>query len=268
MTDLLAFVADHGYLLIFLFVFAEQVGLPLPALPVLLAGGALARTDALSLPLVFAVCLAGSLLSDVLWYEIGRRHGMKVMRLLCRMSLEPDSCVRRTEESFARQGARSLLIAKFVPGLSTAAPPMAGVFGMRRGRFLFYDTLGTAAWAGAFVGLGWIFADALEEVIEWAAALGGWALALLAGLLAVYVLVKYWQRRRFLRQLRIDRLTPEELRGRLDAGEDMVVVDLRHSKDFELDPDSIPGAWHLPVEEVEAHEGELPFDREIVLLCT
>jgi len=267
-SDALGFVVQHGYLVLFAFVFAEQVGLPLPALPVLLAAGALAREGELAIGLVLAVAVAGSMTSDVIWYEIGRRRGMRVMNLLCRVSLEPDSCVRNTENFFARHGARSLVVAKFVPGLSTAAPPMAGIFGMRVPPFLLYDLLGTVLWVGVAVGLGWIFSNQLDAVVE-AAADTGAGLGWIAGLaLAAWLLFKWVQRRRFLAELRVARITPEELAGRLAAGEDIVVVDLRHSDEFALDPRTVPGALHLPVERLDEHRGRIPPDREVVLLCT
>jgi membrane protein DedA with SNARE-associated domain len=253
---------------LFLFVFAEQVGLPLPALPILLAGGALARAGDLDPWGVVAVCVAASLASDLLWYEIGRRRGARVMGFLCRISLEPDSCVRNTERLFARHGSRSLLVAKFVPGLSTAAPPMAGIFGMRLGWFLLFDSLGALVWVLALGGLGYLFGHQLEALLSGLEATGTGLAVLAAALVVLWVTYKAVQRRRFLRELRIARITPEELAGRLAAGEDLVVVDLRHRADFALDPHLIPGAIHLPVEELEARRAEIPGEREVVLLCT
>ena len=268
MSETAELLVRHGYLVLFLAVFAEQIGLPIPSIPVLLAGGALARTGPLSMPLVLLVTFAAALASDLAWYEVGRRRGLPVMRLLCRISLEPDSCVRNTEELFARHGARSLLIAQFVPAFNTAAPPMAGVFGMRRRSFLLWDALGTLLWIGVFTGLGFVFADELERVLAAVSRAGAGVALLAVVLLGLWIAIKWVQRRLFLRKLRIDRITPEELSERLAAGEDLVVVDLRHAKDFELDPRSIPGALHLPAEVLEARRHEIPGDREIVLLCT
>ena len=124
MDQVAEFLTRHGYLVLFGTVFVEQIGLPLPAIPILLAAGALARTGHMDFMPVVALALLASLTSDCIWYEIGRRRGGRVLGLLCRISLEPDTCVRKTESVFARHGTRSLLIAKFVPGLSTAAPPM------------------------------------------------------------------------------------------------------------------------------------------------
>jgi len=249
-------------------VLAEQLGMPLPAIPLLLAAGALAGAGKLSLTLVVLAAVAASLLADSFWYELGRRKGIKVLQLLCRISLEPDSCVRRTEDVFVRHGARSLLVAKFIPGINTAAPPLAGIFRMRFPRFLAFDTAGAVIWAGSFIGLGWIFSDQLEFVADKAASLGGWLLAILFGGLAGYIGWKYYQRQRFLRELRIARITPDELKAKMDNGEEVVVVDLRHKIDFEAEPETIPGALHVPPEELEQRHEEIPRDRELILYCT
>ena len=268
MEELLEYVVRYRYLLLFVFVFAEQIGLPLPALPILLAGGALARTGQLHLGLALLIAVTASALSDVLWYEIGRRRGAKVLNLLCRISLEPDSCVRRTENLFARHGARSLLIAKFIPGYNTVAPPLAGIFGMRLGHFLLFDFLGALIWIGAFMALGFAFGDQLETVLENATWIGSHLGAVILAGLVLYTLWKYVQRQRFLRELRISRISPGELREKISGGEEVVVVDLRHKSEFEADPESIPGALHLPVEDVETRGEEIPSGREIVLFCT
>jgi len=192
--DVFRFLVRHGYAMLFAWVAAEQIGFPVPAIPLLLAAGALAGAGKLNLGLVIGTAVLASILSDVAWYEVGRRKGMKVLNLLCRMSLEPDSCVRRTEDVFTRHGARSLLVAKFVPGLTTAAPPLAGIFRMRRSRFVFFDAAGAAIWAGAFAGLGWLFSDRLERLAVQAARLGTWVLVILLTSLAAYVLWKYIHR--------------------------------------------------------------------------
>jgi len=262
------FLVRHGYAVLFAWVAAEQMGFPLPAIPLLLAAGALAGAGKLNLGLVIGTAVLASILSDGAWYEIGRRKGMKVLNLLCRMSLEPDSCVRRTEDVFTRHGARSLLVAKFVPGLTTAAPPLAGIFRMRRSRFVFFDAVGAAIWAGAFAGLGWLFSDRLERLAVQAARLGTWVLVILLTSLAAYVLWKYVHRQLFLRRLRIARITPEELKQKLDAGEDVMIVDLRHSMDFDTEPHVIPGALRLGADELEGRHTEIPRDRDIILYCT
>jgi membrane protein DedA with SNARE-associated domain len=262
------FLLHHGYTLLLSWVFAEQIGLPLPSMPLLLAAGALAGTGHLSLfgSLLYAVLAAVA--ADSIWYGLGRRKGIKVLQLLCKISLEPDSCVRRTEGVFAKRGARSLLLAKFVPGLSTVAPPLAGVFHMRVGRFLLYDAVGTILWAGTFLGLGFAFSGEIERIAEHLEHLGSGLLVLVLGALAAYIGYKFLARQRFLRELRIARITADELKRKLDAGEELVIVDLRHSMDFEAEPETIPGAFRMDAKELEEQTDRLPRDREVILYCT
>jgi membrane protein DedA with SNARE-associated domain len=241
---------------------------PIPAVPILLAAGALAGTGRLSLALVLVLATFASLVSDLIWYWIGRRGGGRVLGWLCRISLEPDSCVRRTQVVFSEHGARSLLVAKFVPGFSTAAPPLAGVLGMPLLRFAVFTGLGGLIWAGAFVGLGWLFSAQLEVVADYVARLGGRAVAVLAASLGAYIAWKYVARQRFLRRIKIARITPEALKASLDAGDDLMIVDVRHRNDFDAEPSIIPGALHLTTDELEARHLEIPRDRDIVLYCT
>src|SRR2546428_11879107 len=164
----------------------RQFGLPVPAIPVLLAAGALAGLGRLNLSLVLAASIAASLLSDTLWFEIGRRRGVRVLDFLCSVSLEPDSCVRRTEQMFGRYGVRSLVVSKFVPGLGTAAPPLAGIFGMRLPRFPPFHSLGALPYAGVFTGLGRRFSGQLERMAAGALRLGEGLAGLLGGGLAAH----------------------------------------------------------------------------------
>ncbi len=268
MEEILDFVVHYKYYLLFALVLAEQIGLPVPALPFLLAAGALVRTGQLDLAMALVVGVAASLISDLVWFQLGRRRGTRVLSWLCRISLEPDSCVRRTEDLFARHGARSLLVAKFLPGYNTVAPPLAGIFGMRLSSFLLFDALGALLWLLGFGAPGYLFGDQLEALAEKISAYGAGFGGLLVAAVAAYVLYKYVQRQRFLRELHIARITPDELERRRAAGEEIVVVDLRHAVEFEADPESIPEAVHVPVEEVEERAGEIPREREIVLFCT
>lgn len=271
MHSLLQFLLEHGYLVLVLWVFFEQAGLPLPSTPLLLAAGALSGSrgrDHLNFLACLFLAVFASVIADNVWYQLGHRKGIKVLQWLCRISLEPDSCVRRTEGLFERQGARSLLIAKFIPGLSAVATPLAGIFHMRLRRFLLFDALGAFLWAGAFLGLGYLFADQLDFVAARASLLGGWLLVLLASALALYIISKFIARQRFLRTLRISRITVDELKRKIDSGEPLSIVDLRHSLDFEADPETIPGAVHIDSKELAEKNDLLPRDREIILYCT
>jgi membrane protein DedA with SNARE-associated domain len=268
MAEAMAFLARQGALLLFLFVLAEQLGLPLPAVPVLLGMGALARTGHFSPLTVVAIALGASLAADLVWYALGRWRGARVLNLLCRISLEPDSCVRSTQAVLAARGAPALLYAKFVPGLSTVAPPVAGLIRMRPARFLLWDGAGALLWAGVYIGLGWAFGPQIERVVVAVLDVGGRVFVLAALALAAYLAWKWAQRRRFLRQIEVDRVTPEELRRKIEAGEDVVVVDLRHSTDFEADGSTLPGALRLAPDAIDARIDGIPPGREVILFCT
>jgi membrane protein DedA with SNARE-associated domain len=259
---------EHGYLILFTWVLLDQAGLPLPSAPLLLAAGALSGLGELNFEWVLVTAAAAALPGQLLLYEIGRLRGGSVLKLACRMSLELDSCVRRTERLFARHGARALLVARIVPALETVAPALAGVFRMRLGHFLAYSVAGTLIWSFLFVGLGYALDQHLVMISQLAAQLGDGLLAVLAGALAVYLLAKYLRRQKFIRALDVARIAPEELRQRIDAGEMIEIVDLRHRLEFEAEPETIPGALTIPVEELDERHDEIPRDRDIVLYCT
>jgi membrane protein DedA with SNARE-associated domain/rhodanese-related sulfurtransferase len=267
MNETLQFVVRHGYILVFAWVFVEQAGLPVPSAPLLLAAGALSGMHQMSLGLAVAFAVIGAVASDSMWYEIGRRKGVRVLQLICRISLEPDSCVRRSQVSFTRNGPRVLLVAKFIPGLNAMAAPLSGI--IRRGwrRFLLFDTLGALLWVSAFTITGYTFSSDLERVAAKAAYLGEWLLVLLLAAFAGYILWKFYNRRKFLSNLKIARITPEELKEKIDAGEDILIVDLRHSLDFDANPETIPGALHVDAAELEEAYEVIPRDREIILFC-
>ncbi len=268
MSEPLSFLLRHPYAVVFGAVLAEQLGLPLPAAPLLLTAGALAGADKLDLTLTLGLTLAASLSADWVWYEAGRRRGSRVLGLLCRLSLEPDSCVRRTEDLFARYGAKSLLVAKFLPGLSALATPLAGVTGLSRARFLLFDGAGALLWGGAYLGLGFALSDRLETLVMRLADIGHGLTNVVVALLTAYVIVKFVNRRRFLRSLRLARIAPGQLKQRLDAGEELFIVDLRHERDFAAGPPAIAGAHRFTTAELAARHSEIPRDREIVLYCT
>src|SRR5215510_2433851 len=259
------FLIRHGYVLLFGWVLLEQMGLPIPAVPLLIAAGALTRAGKMNLTFAVALAFIAVILADLFWYSLGRYRGGRILKLLCRISLEPDSCVRRTENLFVRRGVHSLLVAKFVPGLNTAAPTLAGIFRMPVRRFVIFASLGAFFWVATVTSLGLIFSEQLEQIaLRW----GGWLVAALAASLAAYVLWKFIQRQRFLRRLRIARITPQELMDKLTAGETISIVDLRQPMDIEAFPQMIPGALRISMEEIEDRNGEIPRDRDVVLYCS
>ena len=265
---MLEFLITHGHAVVFVWVLAAQAGVPVPAVPLLVTAGALAGAGSLDLPALFALSVTASLLGDGVWYALGRRYGHRVLGLLCRISLEPDSCVRRTTEAFALRGSATLVLGKFVPGLATVAPPLAGLVRMPVARFLCLSTVGAALWTAAWLLPGYLLHDQLERLVEGAATTGTWVLTLFVLLVVGWVGAHWWRRRSFLRELRTQRIEPHALHRMQNDGEPVFVVDLRHAADADADPHAIPGALRLDAATVADRHGEIPRDRDIVLYCT
>jgi membrane protein DedA with SNARE-associated domain/rhodanese-related sulfurtransferase len=258
----------YGYLLIFAWVLVEQLGIPLPATPVLLAAGALSAQKHLRFSQALVVAVAAVLIADSIWFFIGRRHGHRVLRLLCRLSLEPTTCVRRTQDSFGRRRGLLLIFAKFVPGLGLLTPPVAGENGMAWWAFLLFDGFGATLWVGTLLAAGRFFGDLLRRnpnLLHWAGRFSGLLVLLgVAGLLAARVI----HRREVLKKLAASRLEPEELKRQLDAGENVYIIDLRHPLELLPDPFVLPGAVHFSPDALTARHEEIPRDRDVVLYCT
>jgi len=263
-----AFLVQHGYAVIFAIAVVNQLGLPFPAMPCLLCAGALAASGQIGLFAIIAVAAVGSVIAHLAWYEAGRLAGTKVLRLVCRVALEPDACVRHTQDLYSRRGPKTLVMAHFIPGLVTVAQPLAGTLGMRRRDFVAYNALGSLLWAGGFVGLGFVFSKQIGAVLAVAVGLGATLVGIIVGAVAIWILYKLIVRRRVLRSLRMARITADELKLRLDAGEPVVVLDLRHEVELAVDKAMIPGALRMAPEEVEARHGEIPRGREVVLYCS
>jgi len=268
MDELIKFVAQNGYLVIFFGVLVEQLGIPLPSNLLLIIAGALVGLDQLDLGFVILATVLAALFGDTTWYFIGRSRGFQVLGFLCKISLEPDSCVNNAKGAFMRNGERTLLIAKFVPGLSTFAQPLAGATGMSLSRFLIFDGLGSLLWGAVFVSLGYAFSDQLGTVAEYATSFGWWFGAILVLGLAIYLGRKIYKRKRFMKSLRVARIEPEDLKSRLDEGEDMMIIDLRDQLDFDANPTLIPTALRMPPDELEDRHRELLRDQDVILYCT
>jgi membrane protein DedA with SNARE-associated domain/rhodanese-related sulfurtransferase len=268
MTDILQFLLKYGYVVAFVAAFVEQIGLPLPAATLLIGMGALSRSGNFVLPVVVAVAAIAALAADMIWYELGWLHGRSVLRLICRISLEPDYCVRRTEDTFERLGMWALLPAKFIPGFNAAAVPLAGMMKVPLFRFIAFDAAGVMLWSLTYTLLGYIFSHQIERVILYLSTFGTSLLILIGAALAVYIGFKVEERHRFLKTLRILRITPEELKAKMDAGEKIVIFDMRNSLESNIDPVRIPGAFHVLPDHIEFQPEDLPPDQEIVLYCT
>jgi len=265
-TQTLEFVVRHGYALLFFWILAEQGALPVPSAPLLLACGALARDGRLSAHWIILTGVVACLIADNFWFMLGRREGTKVLRFICRLAIEPDSCVRQTETIYHKYGSRSLLVAKFVPGLNAVSAPLAAISGLSFGRFVLFDTLGALIWICSYAGLGYIFRNQLDDVGDYAARMGSWVAVLAVGLLAAWIGWKFMQRRRFLKKLAVARITAAELREKLEAGEQIVVVDVRSA--LESTEDSVPGALRIPLEDLDTRSGDIPRDQDVVLFCS
>ena len=268
MREITGLVAQYGLWLVFANVLVEQIGLPVPAIPTLVIAGALAVDGKISAWATFGVAFVACTIGDALWYAAGRLYGRRVMRLLCRISLSPDSCVRQTENHFERWGGSVLVLAKFIPGLSGIAPPLAGATRLPWPTFLLLNSLGVVIWAGVAIGAGMLFHAEIDWLISRMEGLGSWALATIGALLAAYVAFKWWQRRRFHKMLRIARITVGELRKLIEGDNKPIVVDVRSSVVRDQDLRFIPGALVMDFAEVEKNLERLPIEREIIFYCS
>jgi membrane protein DedA with SNARE-associated domain len=268
MHSVIPFLLRHGYWVLVANVFAEGIGLPIPALPVMLGMGALAGLGNFSIWTSIALAVCAALTSDVIWFRLGRVRGASVLNLLCRMSLEPDSCVSNTKSLFGRLGARALLIAKFVPGLGATAAPLAGLTRMNPWKFFAADATGAVVWSTTYLAAGYIFRNQLELAAEQAGRMGSFLLLVIGAALGSYVGLKYYQRRRFIRGLRVARITPDELMRLITEGHPVAVVDLRHELEVENDKVKLPGAIWMTLDEIGNRHEEIPRDRDVILYCS
>jgi len=267
-SHLVHYVIAYGVPLIVLNVFLEQIGAPVPAVPTLIIAGALSRDGKISSTHVIAGAVIASLIADWIWFLLGRHYGYAILRMLCRISLSPDSCVRETEAKFERWGLKSLLFAKFIPGFSTVAPPLAGAAKQRTLAFAIYDGFGALIWAGSAVALGRAFHRAIDRVLLALENLGGWAVIVVLLIIGLWIFAKWWQRLGFYKQLRMARIHAAELKAMFDRGEKPVVIDVRTSTVRKLDPRRIPTAIVTKTDAIDQHIEELDLDQEIVLYCT
>ncbi len=269
----LVFFVHYAYLILFLWVLVEQVGIPVPSIPLLLTAGTLTATHRLHHIYVVLAVLAACLVADTIWFSLGRRYGNSVLKLLCRFSLEASTCVTKTEGYFTRRGPVTLLFAKFVPGLSTVAAPIAGQTGMPYGRFLVYDLAGSLLWAETFILAGRFFGDIAKRSGPFFQWLGHFAFAIFVLMVLGFLTFRVLKQRKFLQGVRALRLEPSELKAILDAAEASgnippFIVDLRHPLDYLPDPRVLPGALRIGPNELKLHSEIIPRDRDVILYCT
>jgi membrane protein DedA with SNARE-associated domain/rhodanese-related sulfurtransferase len=266
MEELVTQLGRHGLAIVFANTLLERIGVPIPALPLLVVAGALAARGQLQLVWLLAVAVFTPFAVDVAWFGLGRWRGKEVLRAVCRMAFSPEACVRQTEAMFERHGMASLVYGKFIPGYSIVVLPLAGAAAVPLGAFLLWDLLGNLLWAGSVVVLGFAFHQAIGRLLGYVAALGFWALVAVVVVLVLVVVTKWTQRRRFYKLLRLARISVGELQRLIDSGEPHSIVDVRTPRSFASG--HIPGALRMTFEEIDLGLAALPLDRAIVLYCT
>jgi membrane protein DedA with SNARE-associated domain/rhodanese-related sulfurtransferase len=267
-VDFIDLIVAHGYAIVLAVAFVDQFGTPIPSIAILLAAGAAAGQGRLNAAGVLAMAWAGTIVGDVVLYQAGRWRGGPVMRGLCSFSLAPDTCVRKTEISFQRLGWKALVIAKFVPGLALFAAPVAGALRMAFASFLVFDTIGALFYNVAVIGLGYALHDQLDRVVGWFRSVGSAAIPLVVGAILAYWAWRIFQKRRLIRLLRTRRLTPDQLRARLESDDPIRIVDLRAAIEYKATRQIVPGAIRMDPEELDDRHDEIPRDCDVVLYCT
>jgi membrane protein DedA with SNARE-associated domain/rhodanese-related sulfurtransferase len=256
------------YPILFLAVLARQLCLPVPAILFLLSGGALAGAGKLSYPGILVAAVLGCVLADQVWFEAGRLRGKRVLRLLCALTSDPSYCIRRGRETFARNGLRLLLVAKFVPGLDGICPPLAGMLGASRLAFIAYDAGGAALWSCAYISCGFLFAQQLDQVAKHISVVATWVVLVFGVPLLLFFTLRLGQLVLMIRLLRPLQVAPELVKSLLESGAKVGVVDLLR---FEEDPEGVaalPGAVRLdPLELRRKKRIVMPADVNLVLYC-
>jgi membrane protein DedA with SNARE-associated domain/rhodanese-related sulfurtransferase len=257
-------IARYGLWLVFLNIFGQALGLPLPAYPTLIVTASTSLFPAL---LIVALAVFSALLGDALWFLAGRRYGHHILRLMCRLSISPDTCVNRTEGAMSRHGVRVLMFARFVPGLSALSVPMAGALGVSWRTFLMYDAIGAVLWSGLAVALGVGFASHIVAVLDTFDTLGRGVLWLIVLVFALYLLNRWLNRYRLLRSLRMARIGVQTLERWMKDDVTPVVIDVRSAALRAVDPFTIPGAIAVAPNEIAEKLRDVPRDRRIVVFC-
>jgi len=260
-------LAQYGPAVVFAWSFAVQAGAPAPAVPMLLGAGALSGAGRMDLAVAIGAAMAATVAADLLWYWLGRFHGARVLELLCRFSLDPDSLIRRAKERFVAHRLRYLVLAKFLPGVNPLAAGLAGAVPIRLDRFLPYAAAGALLWAGAWMTLGYLCADVIVRIATGAGRLGAPLVLVVVAAMVVYLAYKFARRQRFLRHLRKARITPTELKRRLEAGDHPVIFDLRTPLDIETIPYRIPGARWIPLAALDEPHQLIHKTTEVVFYC-
>lgn len=267
MPDLFALLQLYGVLIVFAIVLVEQGGLPIPAFPILIVAGALSVTGAISWPATLAMAVLACLIADFFWFRAGRFYGTRVLRLLCKISLSPDSCVSQTEDKFARFGAKSMIVSKFIPGFNVIASPMSGALGVGTARFIAFSMTGSILWSGAGIAIGAYFHGSVDLVLTYISSLGATAVLVLGSVLALFVLVKFIERKRFRRAMDIGRISMEDFARLIDDGAAPIIIDARSVTAQQIEQ-AIPDALMYNACEQDGLMAALDKERHVVVYCS
>ena len=265
MHDLGQTLHDNAVAVVFVNVMLQQVGLPVPAVPTLLVAGSLAASYG-GLGEMLAAAVIASTLADWLWFRAGRRYGYRVLAGLCRLSINPGSCVSQTEARFVRWGVSSLVLAKFIPGFSTVAPPIAGALRMDQPGFLAASAAGAALWAGFALGAGWVLKASVGRFVVALETHTAAALVLVVLVAGAWLGWKLVQKYRFRRARELPHITPDELFAALRSPAPPLVLDLR-SAAMIAEAGPIAGARVATHDRLREVIGERDKSLPIVTLC-
>lgn len=266
MPDLIALLHLYGVLIVFAIVLVEQGGLPIPAFPVLIVAGAMSVTGAISWPAALAMAVLACLIADFFWFRAGRFYGTRVLRLLCKISLSPDSCVSQTEDKFARYGAKSMIVSKFIPGFNVIASPMSGALGVGTGRFIAFSMTGSILWSGAGIAIGAYFHQSVDLVLTTISSMGATAVLVLGSILALFLLVKFIERKRLRRAMEIERISMADFARLISEGDAPIIIDARSVTAQQIEQ-AIPGALMFNACERDGLLAALDKERHVVVYC-
>lgn len=258
-------VRQNAPIFVFVNVLLQQLGLPVPSIPTMLLAASLAATPTALAPMLF-MAVAASVMADLLWYAAGRHFGYRVLAGLCRISINPSSCVHQTEARFTRWGVWSLLVAKFVPGFSTVAPPIAATLHMPLPRFIVASTAGAALWAGTALIAGWLLRGAVPDLIDALDRHFVSALLLVLSAAGLWLAWKIWQRQRFRRLRAMGHISVEELLEQLAGEHPPLLLDLRNHSMI-VETGELAGAVETDASHVLQAAAAWPKDQPIVTVC-
>lgn len=268
MPNLIELLQLYGVFIVFAIVLVEQGGMPIPAFPVLIVSGALAAGGDISWPACLAGAMLACLIADFFWFKAGRFYGSRILRLLCKISLSPDSCVSQTEDRFTRYGPKSLIVSKFIPGFNIIASPLSGALGVSTPRFVAFSMSGSLLWAGTGIALGAIFHKSVDRVLEFLSTMGTTALLVIMALLGIFVMVKWIERRRVRKSMEVERISIAELSQLIEDGHQPIIVDARSLTAQQLEQ-AIPGAVIFSdCGDTSGFMAALDKDRHIIVYCS